>query len=184
MALTNKEEKDLRFKELNTALKSNDPGELRSTLKEIKNETDVRLIKPLIELGVKNQHINVQMEISDLLFDLKLTQGHSIILEELKNMEANPFRAVLIATIWNANINALDHLDLFVKLAIEGSFEEAIECLSVIEETEGEVVEEQVLDSLLMLKEYLLNPKNDSIDKTPIIKDILIKVEEIERMHQ
>ena len=184
MNLSNKEEKDLRFKELSKALLSNDPGELRATLKEIEKEDDVRLIKPLIESGKRNRHINVQLEISQLLFDLKLTKGHSIILEELKNMDANPFRSVLIASVWNANIDALDHLDLFVKIAIEGSFEEAIECLTVIEETEGVIVEEQVLESLLMLKEYLQNDDNNSLDKTPVIKDILTKIEEIERLHQ
>lgn len=184
MNLSNKEEKDLRFKELSKALLSNDPGELRVTLKEIEKEDDVRLIKPLIDLGKRNRHINVQLEISQLLFDLKLTKGHSIILDELKSMDANPFRAVLLATVWNANIDALDHLDLFVKIAIEGSFEESIECLTVIEETEGVIVEEQVLESLLMLKEYLQNDDNNSLDKTPVIKDILTKVEEIERLHQ
>ena len=184
MNLSNKEEKDLRFKELSKALLTNDPGELRLTLKEIEKEDNVRLIKPLIELGKRNRHINVQLEISQLLFDLKLTKGHSVILDELKNMGPNPFRTVLIATVWNANIDALDHLDLFVKIAIEGSFEEAIECLTVIEETEGVIVEEQVLESLLMLKEYLQNDDNNSLDKTPVIKDILTKVEEIERLHQ
>jgi len=184
MNLSNKEEKDLRFKELSKALKSNDPGELRSTLKEIEKEDDVRLIKPLIELGQRNRHINVQLEISQLLFDLKLTKGHSVILDELKTMGPNPFRTVLIASVWNANIAAFDHLDLFVKLAIEGSFEEAIECLTVIEETEGVIVEEQVLESLLMLKEYLQNEYNNSLDKTLVIKDILTKIVEIERLHQ
>jgi len=184
MKLRSKEEKDLRFKELRNALNSDDPGELRSTLKEIEKEDDVRLVKPLIELGKRNRHINVKLEISQLLYDLKLTKGHKIILEELKNMDSNPFRAVLIATIWNANISAMDHLDLFVKIAIEGSFEEAIECLTVIEETEGEIVEEQVLESLLLLKEYIKNNDNSSLDKTPVIKDILTKVEGIERYHQ
>ena len=153
MNLSRKEGKDLRFKELSKALSSDDPGELRITLKEIEKVGDVRLIKPLIELGQRNRHINVQLEISQLLYDLKLTKGHSIILEELENMEPNPFRTVLIAAVWNANIAAFDHLDLFVKLAVEGSFEESIECLTVIEETEGVIVEEQVLESLLMLKE-------------------------------
>ena len=96
MNVSKKEGKDLRLKELSQALLSNDPGELRVTLKEIENEDDIRLIKPLIELGKRNRHINVQLEISQLLYDLKLTKGHSIILEELKNMDLNPFRSVLI----------------------------------------------------------------------------------------
>ena len=184
MNLSRNEGKDLRFKELSKALLSNDPSELRITLKEIEKKDDVRLIKPLIELGKRNRHINVQLEIRQLLYNLKLSKGHSIILEELKVMDPNPFRTVLIATVWNANIDALDHLDLFVKLAVKGSFEEAIECLTVIEETEGVIVEEQVLESLIMLKEYLQNDDNNLLDKTPVIKDILTKVEQLERFHQ
>jgi hypothetical protein len=184
MSLTNKEEKELRFKELSKALKSKDPLELRNTLKEIEDEDDVRLIKPLIALGKRNKNEEINLKISQLLFDLKLTKGHSIILNELKNMEPNPFRSVLISTIWNANIAAMDHLEMLVKLAVEGNFLEAIECLTVIEETEGVIEEEQVLESILMLKEYLSIPENKDSDKTTIIQDILLKVEEIERMHQ
>jgi len=183
MNLTKKEEKNLRFNELSKALKSKDTKNLSKTLKKIETEDDVRLLKPLIELGARNRDESIELQISKLLFDLKLTKGHSIIMEELENMGPNPFRAVLISTIWNANIQAMDHLDLIVKLAVEGNFMEAIECLTVIEETEGEIVEEQVLESLLMLKGYL-QKDNDNSGKTHIIKDILAKVEEIERMHQ
>lgn len=184
MSYNKKEEKELRFKELSKALLSDDPGELRSTIKKIEKEDDFRLIKPLIELGKRNRHINVKLEIGQLLYDLKLTKAHPIILKELKNMDANPFRSVLISTIWNANIAALDHLDLFVKIAIEGNFEEAIECLTVIEESEGVIIEEQVLESLLMLKEYILKEDNSSDEKMPVIKDILTKVESIDNSHQ
>jgi len=183
MKLTNKEEKDLRFKELSNALKSNDITALSQTLKEIETEADTRLLNPLIELGKRNKNEDIKLKISQLLFDLKLTKGHAIILDELEKMEANPFRAVLISTIWNANIQAMDHLDLIVRLAVEGDFLEAIECLTVIEETEGEIIEEQVLESIIMLKEYLHKTDEES-GKTQIIKDILLKVEEIERMHQ
>jgi hypothetical protein len=182
--LTNKEEKDLRFKELTNSLKSKDEASLSKILKEIETQDDVRLIKPLIELGKRNKNEAVNIQISQLLFDLKLTKGHDIILNELENMEANPFRSVLISTIWNANIAAMDHLEMLVRLAIEGDFLEAIECLTVIEETEGVIEEEQVLESLIMLKEYLSNPENKDSDKTTIIQDILLKVEEIEQMHQ
>ena len=45
-------------------------------------------------------------------------------------------------------------------------------------------IEEQVLESLLLLKEYLQDDDNNSLDKTPVIKDILTKVEQLERFHQ
>ena len=47
MNLSRNEGKDLRFKELSKALLSNDPSELRITLKEIEKKDDVRLIKTI-----------------------------------------------------------------------------------------------------------------------------------------
>ena len=182
MELTKKEEKELRFKELKKALKSKDNKELSKTLKDIESKDDIRLLMPLIELGKRNENEKIELKITKLLFDLKLTKGHSIILNELKDGEPSGFRSILISTIWNANIQALDYLDVFVKIAIEGSFLESIECLTVIEETEGEVVEEQVLESLILLREFLQN--NSDSDKKTIIEDILRRVEDIERMHQ
>jgi AAA15 family ATPase/GTPase len=100
-------------------------------------------------------------------------------LKALEEMDDNPFRQILLASIWNANINGLDHLDTFVRIAIEGNYFEALECLTVIEESEGELNEEKILDSLLLLKAYMADEKAKDEAKFFIIEDIMQKVSDL-----
>jgi hypothetical protein len=88
-----------------------------------------------------------------------------------------PFRKVLLSTLWEAKIDALDHVDVLVKVAIDGDLYEAIEVLTVLEESEGELNEEKILESLLLLKEF--ESKNLAIDpaKDEFIKSIKDKLE-------
>ena len=98
-------------------------------------------------------------------------------------MEANPFRRIVIASVWNANINGLSHLDTFVRIAIEGDFYEAVECLTVIEESEGELIEEKILDSLLLLKAYMVDAKNENDPKKTIMDSILARINILNQGH-
>ena len=99
-------------------------------------------------------------------------------MEELISMPPHPFRRVLLSTIWEAKINALDHIDKLVKIAIDGDLYEAIEVFTILEESEGELNEEKILESLLILKE--LESSNTALDpaKDAFIQSIKDKLEQ------
>ena len=157
-------------------LESNDSEALLKTLKEIEKKGSAALIVPLIKLGMRTDDKSVLDAIQNILFGIKISAAHPIMLNALEEMGANPFRQILLASIWNANINGLDHLDTFVRIAIEGNYFEAVECLTVIEESEGELNEEKILDSLLLLKAYMTNENVKNEAKFLIIEDIMQKV--------
>ena len=174
--MSKKKELNSRTKELIKDLQSSDAKTILTTLGKIENEGNEAMIIPLIEVGIKRDEIEIRDYVQKILFNLKISSAHSIILNELDSMEANPFRKELIAAVWNAEIDGMDHLDTFVRIAIEGSFYESIECLTVIEESNGELIEEKILDSLLLLNSYMNDPANEKDEKRPIIQNILEKV--------
>lgn len=174
--MSKNKELNSRTKELIKGLESTDPKTILKTLGKVENEGNEAMIIPLIEVGIKRGEIEIRDYVQKILFNLKISSAHSIILNELDSMEANPFRKELIAAVWNAEIDAMDHLDTFVRIAIEGSFYESIECLTVIEESNGELIEEKILDSLLLLNSYMNDAANENDEKRPIIKSILDKV--------
>ena len=174
--MSKKKELSLRTKDLIKGLENDDPKLVLKTLGKIENEGNEAMIIPLINLGVKREETEIRDYVQKILFNLKISSAHSIILDELDTMEANPFRQELIAAVWNAEIDGMDHLDTFVRIAIEGSFYEAIECLTVIEESNGELIEEKILESLLLLKKYLDDPEKENDDKRTIIQNIMEKV--------
>lgn len=170
------EKKKNQTEKLIEGLQSEDTKSVLKTLVKVEKNGNKDLIIPLIKLGVKREEFEIREYVQKILFNLKISSAHSIILDELDKMAENPFRKDLIAAVWNAEIDGMDHLDTFVRIAVEGSFYEAIECLTVIEESNGELIEEKILDSLLLLKQFLDNPKSEEDIKLPIIQNIHEKV--------
>jgi hypothetical protein len=174
--MSDKKEMFSQTKKWIEALKSEDKKTVLKALIKIENKGNESLIIPLINLGVNRDDEEIREVVQRILFNLKISSAHSMILDELDKMGANSFRKELIAAVWNAEIDGMDHLDTFVRIAVEGSFYESIECLTVIEESTGELVEEKILDSLLLLKNYMDDPAKKNDEKNPIIQSIFEKV--------
>ena len=179
--MNTKKELNLKNKSLIEDLKSDDLNVMLKALEEIGENGNSALISPMIELGIRREDKEIRDALQTILFGIKISSAHPIMLDALAKMEANSFRQVLLSMIWTANINGLGYLDTFVKIAIEGTLYEAIECLTVIEESEGEVNEEKVLESLLLLNEYMKRPGVDQDDKYTLIESILDRVKNLNK---
>jgi hypothetical protein len=173
--------KNTRNEEFKKGLEKEDVQSLVKTLEKIEQKGNAEMIIPIIQLGIKRQEREIQDVITRILFGIKISAAHPIILEQLKDMPSTPFRRVLVSAVWESEINGLDYLDTFVKIALEGDLYEAIECLTVIEESEGELNEEKILDSMLLLKDYMSNPDNASNEKAVIIESIASKVSDMNK---
>jgi len=173
--------KKTRKQEMLKGLKSEDLSTLVKTLEKVEKNGDADLISPIIQLGSKRQEEEVQTIIRRILFGIKISAAHPIMLQELKTMESNPFRRVLLSSIWEAGINGLEELDTIVRIAIEGDLYEAIECLTIIEESEGTLNEEKILDSLLLLEAF--KSSNEKVDpsKEVIMSSIYDKVSDMNK---
>lgn len=174
--MSDKKRPSIRTSKLIKALQVDDLKSLVKTLEEVQEKGNVDLIKPLIDLGKNIEEKEVQDAIQKILFSLKISAAHPVILEELKNIGPCSFRKTLLTTIWESNIDALPYLDTLVKIALEGDLYEAIEVLTILEESEGELIEERVLDSLLLLKEYEVNTKEQDATKEVFITSISDKL--------
>ena len=175
--MSEKKEQKNKAEKLIEGLSVDDIEIVLKTLEVIQEKGNKNLIKPLIELGMRRDEKEIQNAIQKILFSLKISAAHPIILDELSTMPPCPCRKVLLSTLWEAKIDALNHVDVLVKIAIDGDLYEAIEVLTVLEESEGELNEEKILESLLLLKEF--ESKNLAIDpaKDAFIKSIKDKLE-------
>lgn len=175
--MSDKKEQKARTNKLIDGLLVDDMDIVLTTLETIQEKGNKDLIKPLIELGMRRDEKEIQDAIQRILFGLKISAAHPIILNELISMPPCPFRKILLSTLWEAKINALNHLDELVKIAIEGDLYEAVEVMTVLEESEGELNEEKILESLLLLKEF--ESRNQPIEpaKDAFIQSIKDKLE-------
>lgn len=96
-------------------------------------------------------------------------------LEEEKNL-AN--RNLVLSAIWNSKLPFDAHLPFFVMLASQGDFLEAIDCLTIIENMSGPFDESLLLESQLLLKEYVEERAPQTDQKAQIMSEIAWFVKE------
>ena len=106
-----------------------------------------------------------------MLYSVKNKQkAEEILIQELKQEKLSEKREKIISVFWNANLNPVNELSLFVKIAAQGTYMECLECHTLIENMEGPFPEQQLLESMLILKEYFGKNKNE--EKKPLLQSI------------
>ncbi len=168
--------KSKALKQLISDLQSGDADVTQKALEKVPTKGTYEVIPPLLEV--------IDNHLSDVLVDKAKT-----ILNDLKSSDARTplsqglshknhlVREACLSAFWNSSLNSPEYLDLFVKAAIEGTYMEAVEAFTVIENLDGPFQEEQVNDSLLLLKNYF--HENPSDDKIELIRSIATVVNRI-----
>jgi hypothetical protein len=62
-----------------------------------------------------------------------------------------------------------------VELAIDGTYEEAIECLTIIESMDDAIPEQELLEGSSLARAFITSNKED--DKVGLIADLLVALE-------
>lgn len=78
----------------------------------------------------------------------------------------------LINILWNTRIDFSPYLLEFVRWAGEGNYMLTLECLTVIEQMEGPFQEEQLLDSICLVKNFI----DSKSGKDKPYKDLLLEL--------
>ncbi|MBL7952284.1 MAG: hypothetical protein JNM62_11265 [Flavobacteriales bacterium] len=123
---------DLAF----AALLSKDDEAILNALIRIEQEGDARAIRPLLTALLNTNDGRIQQRIMALLHDVKAPNAADELFLALEDPAFKSIRSTILGTFWNAGIDVREHLDRFVRVAIEGSAAECFECLTVVENQE------------------------------------------------
>ncbi|MCB9183913.1 MAG: hypothetical protein H6591_08340 [Flavobacteriales bacterium] len=132
-------EKNTRAKRMDlafAALLSDDDATALTALTRIGNEGDARAIQPLLTALARNPAPAVAQRITSLLYQVKAADATDALIAALDEPALASVRQTTLATFWNAGLDAREHLDRFIDMAITGSAEECFECLTIIENQE------------------------------------------------
>jgi len=106
----------------------------------------------------------VKHEITLLVNELKSTDTLEPLVDQLES-EHEELRILAMGAIWNSGFDAGDYVDVVIQTAINGSFMEAFEALTIIENMEPPFEDEEViLNAQFMLKEYFSEPRESEKD--------------------
>ena len=182
MAKTTKPNK--KVVELLKKLESKEPKDIISAIKSLKVSGDKTAIEPLVKLYVSTQNNAIKTEISDLLNTLNpkaigSTEVPQEVIKCLSNPKYDAARTMLLSSIWNSNLDYTLYLDEIVNAATKGDMMDAMECLTIIENLEGTLDEQKIMDPLINLKSYLVENISDDSQKNQLLKEVAQLLTEI-----
>lgn len=125
---------------------ASDTSLVKDAIKRNRKDGNVKTFAAMLDLLAKTDEPEVEEAIISFLFDLKDNESVPTLIEALQKDELEYYRSFLVATFWQAAIDGSDHLDLFVKLAIEGDYMVCLEALTVIENFDAAYSEHELLD--------------------------------------
>lgn len=154
-------------------LKDQTGPKFTKSLQLLKSEGDTNILKDLARLLIYKEDAEGK-QILSVLNDLNDSSATQEMIEILRDEEFLPVRQALLTTVWNSKLNYSGYLPEFVEIATEGSFLEALDCLTILEGMEGPFEERHILEAQLFLKEYLEDTSPKDPQKAAIMSEIAL----------
>ena len=132
---------------------------VNEALNAIKEEGDKDFVIPLMDAALHNVENEASDNILKMLSQLKDSAAIEQFMHHFTEEKYSDLHAEFLAIIWHGNYPVHAHLESAVKLGLEGTFQAAFECLTILENAEGPFPEEQLLESQLMCKQFLADNK-------------------------
>lgn len=132
-----------RLKQHIESLRSSNRTAILSTLKELRSDGDVSILPELFQLMLVQEDQEIQDEITALLNDLKDQEAVSELADAIVNPEYQEIQRTLVAACWQNGLSYGKHISAFVDVLISGDYTAAIEAFTVIEESIGELEQEE-----------------------------------------
>jgi hypothetical protein len=145
--------------------------EILSALKVFEQQGDLSILPQVID-KLRSCNLSVEKAILSFLADIQKQEASSFLVQFLSDEKDAVLRQKVLTSIWNSKLSYDEHLPFFVMLASTGDFMQALECLTIIENMQGPFEEHQLLESQLLLKEYVEESKQEDEQKRQIMSDI------------
>jgi HEAT repeat protein len=114
-------------------LQANDPKIVLDAISRNRKDGDENTFRALLNTLKATDEPDVEAAIIQFLYDLKDEKSIPVLIEAIQDMEMSYYHSFLVAAFWQAAIDGSEHLDVFVKAAINGEYMTSLEALTVIE---------------------------------------------------
>lgn len=141
---------------------------------------DETIIEPLIALLDESDETRSK-QILEFLSSLKSTKSTSEIMRCLHLPAFESKQQVILSTIWNNPLDFSEYIADFVRFAVQKDFLISLEALTIIENLDGPYEEKDILESQLILKDYLEGKFEKSPQKDELISEIALIIKNINR---
>lgn len=176
---------DKRKDKINTQLLNNlDPKnhiKLKTTLDALAISGTKEILPALVKLMDVNEIDATENKlIVEFLSSIKDDSAIEELIVMIQDEAFKPFQSLLLSAMWNSTLDFSWYIDVIVKTSVKGSLVDALDCLTIIENMEGPFIESKVLESKLILIDYLENNKEIDPQKQTFLQSIALKLKTIQ----
>ncbi|MDA0304174.1 MAG: hypothetical protein O3B45_07435 [Bacteroidetes bacterium] len=143
-----------------SALFSSKESEVLAALEEAKESGDIQWVRPMMEVFRDHPSDTVVAEIGTMLSALKISAASDALADALEDPEFEAIYADIVGFMWSSGFVPEESLRAIVTCAVEGDFRMAVEALTWIEELEKVHDENQLMDSILLVRGAIEEGKN------------------------
>ncbi len=162
--------------ELRSGLHSSEEVLITKSLSKIATKGDSSLISDLITLWADTDSQLHKKSVESILFGLKEKNALETLINFLGTDVSEESKWLAVNAIWQSGFDASEHLSALIDFAINNSYTNAIDIMTIIENSEFSMDQEDLVDSnLIKLNDYLLRNKSDNLSLLLEIKSILIE---------
>lgn len=118
------------------ALLSDDDAKVLGALAYVQQRGDARAILPMLHALARTTDHARQQRITEMLYEVKVKDAAEELVKALDLPELRGVRKTILATFWNAGLDAAPYTEKLIACAVEGDAEECFECQTVLENQE------------------------------------------------
>lgn len=160
-----------KLDEIKAALFSNDTATVVQALNHLDEYPYAELVEPLLVVYAQKPAPTVAARLQEILSTLKVSGLEEIFMKALRAPEFRHCRKDFLHFMWSSNIQPDEGWVTIAELAAEGNYEECLEILSLLDNTEHELLEEEMLEAVSLLKIAINDRPND--EAVPVRKLVL-----------
>ncbi|MDG1158728.1 MAG: hypothetical protein P8N19_04490 [Flavobacteriales bacterium] len=140
-------------------------------VEKTRKHADASFIEPLLLARLAGS-ADVHQSVDGVLNELKISDAEAALIEALEDERFVTLREQILSYIWHSGFQAVDAVAIMAKIAVNGSYMEAFEALTVVEQMTDEIQEAFLLEALIELRAGI-SEMDDSDARYPILVGML-----------
>jgi hypothetical protein len=168
----------LKYKSADELLRdlfSAEPGVVQAAIDKCREKGNATFVAPLIAYYASAESSGMRDQVGEMLSTLKVTGVENTFMDALNNPAWKHIRKDLLSFMWNSAVQPVERLTEITRIALEGSYEETLEALTLLESLESTVPEEVILECITLFRQRSGNGK----EKDALLREYNLILEEM-----
>lgn len=140
-----------KLQEIQNDLFSGDDALCAKAISRCEEEGTAAMVEPLIAFYASHAPQHLRVKVGELLGTLKVSGSESYFLQALENKSFAHIRKDLIGFMWSTGLQPVEAVARISQLASEGDYPLILECLTLLENIEDAIPEDQLLESIAIV---------------------------------